>query len=66
MSLCVQVNQNGSKLKGTHQILVFADDINIIGGGIHTITTNTEALVVASKGFRLEANADQTKYMVMF
>ena len=62
----VQVNQNGSKLKGTHQIIVLADDVNIIGGSVHTTTTTTEALVVASKEFRLEVNADQTKYMVMF
>jgi len=36
-----------------------------LGGSIHTIKENAEALVVASKEIRLEVNADKTKYMVM-
>jgi len=61
----VQVNQDGLKLNGTHQLLVYVDDVNILGGSIHTININLETLVVASKEIRLEANADKTKYMVM-
>jgi len=37
----------------------------IVGGSIHTIKENAEALVVASKEIRLKVNADKTKYMVM-
>ena len=44
------------KLNGTHQLLVYADDVNILGGSVHTIKENAEALVVASKETGLEAN----------
>jgi hypothetical protein len=27
----VQVNQDGLKVRGTHQLLVYADDFNILG-----------------------------------
>jgi len=60
----VQVNQDGLKLGGTHQLLVYADDV-VVGGSIHTIKENTEAVVVASKEIGLEVNADKTKYVVM-
>ena len=61
----VQVHQNGLKLNGTHQLLVYADDVNILGRSVHTVKKNTEALVAASKETGLEFNADRTKYMVM-
>ena len=53
------------KLHGTRQLLVYADKVNILGGSLHTVKKNTEALVVASKEFQLEVNADRAKYMVM-
>jgi sorting nexin-29 len=61
----VQVNQDGLKLNSTHQLLVYADDVNILGGSVHTIKEHAEALVVASREIRLEVNVDKTKYMVM-
>jgi hypothetical protein len=45
----VQVNQDSLKLNGTHQLLAYADDVNILGGSIHTVKENAEALVVATK-----------------
>ena len=61
----VQVNQSGLKLNDTHQLLVYNDDVNILGGSIHTVEKNTEASVIASKVTGLEGNADKTKYMGM-
>jgi hypothetical protein len=52
------------KLNGTHQLLVYSDDVNKLDGSVHTKKKNTEALVVASKETGLEVNADKTKYMV--
>ena len=53
------------KLNGIHQLLVYDDDVYILGGSVHTIKKNAEALLVASKETGLEVNADETNYMVM-
>ena len=53
------------KLNGTHQLLAYANDVNIMGGSIHTLKENAEALVVATRETGLEVSADKTKYMVM-
>ena len=52
-------------LNGTHQILVYVKDVNILGGSVRTIKKNAEALLVASKETGLEVNAGKTKYMIM-
>jgi len=49
------------KLNGTHQLLIYADDVNILGGSIHTVKKN----VVAITKVGLEVYADETNYMVM-
>jgi len=41
----VQVNQDGLKLNGTHQLLVYINEVNILGGSVHTIQENAEALL---------------------
>jgi len=61
----VQVNRDGLKLNGTHQLLAYADDVNILGGSIHSLNENAEALVAATREIGLEVSADKTKYMVM-
>ena len=60
----VQINQVGLKLNGTHHLLVYADDVYILGGSVHTVK-KAEASVVSSKEIGLEVNADRTEYMVM-
>jgi len=55
----VQVNQHGLTLNGTHQLLAYADDVNILGGSVHTVKKNAEALVVATKEIGLEVNAEK-------
>jgi hypothetical protein len=61
----VQENQVGLKLNGTHQLLAYADDVNLLGDNIDTINKNTESLIVTSKEVGLEVNVDKTKYMLV-
>ena len=61
----VQVNEDGLELNGTHHLLVYADDVSIMGAVIHIIKENTESLVVARQEIALEVTADKTKYMGM-
>jgi len=60
----IRVNQDSLKTNGTHQLLFYAD-ISILGGSIHAMKKNIEALVVAGKEIGLEVNVDKTKYMSM-
>ena len=45
----VQVNQDGLKLNGTHQLLAYADYVNILGGSIYTVKKNSESLAATAK-----------------
>ena len=45
--------------------MVYADNVNILGGSVHGVKKNTEALAVGSKETGLGLNADKTKYMIM-
>ena len=47
------------------QLLTYADYVNVLGGSIHTLKENAEALVAAAREIELEVIADKTKYVVM-
>jgi hypothetical protein len=38
----VQVNQDGLTLNGKHQLLAYANDVNILGGSVHIVKENAK------------------------
>jgi hypothetical protein len=50
---------------GTHQLLAYADGLDILGENIDIIQKNTEAMLDASKDVGLEVNPEKNKYMLM-
>jgi retron-type reverse transcriptase len=58
----VYENQVRLKLNGTHQLLAYADDVNLLGDNKDTIEKNI--LSDASTEVGLEINVEKTKYML--
>jgi hypothetical protein len=58
----------GLKLNGTHQLLAYVDDVNLLGDNIllDTIKKNTEILIYASNDVGLQINAENSKYILIF
>jgi hypothetical protein len=52
-------NQVGLKLNGTHQLLAYADDVNLLGDNTYNIKKTTENLIGASR------EVEATKYMLL-
>jgi hypothetical protein len=50
---------------GMHQLLVYADDVNLLGDNTDTIKKNTQTLFHASKEVGLEVNTAKTKYVLL-
>jgi hypothetical protein len=53
----------GLKFNGTHQLLAYADDVNLLEDDIETINKSIGTLIIASKEVGLEANIENMKYM---
>jgi late competence protein required for DNA uptake (superfamily II DNA/RNA helicase) len=52
-------------LNGTHQLLAYADDVNLLGDNIDAIKKKTQTLIDASKEVGLEIIVEKTKYMLL-
>jgi hypothetical protein len=61
----VQENQVGLKLNGTHHLLIYAADMNLLGDDLDTISKSTGTLIDASNEVGLEVNIEKTKYMLV-
>ena len=54
----------GLELIGKHQLLVYADDVNVLGENLQTIRENAEIFIKASKDIGLEVYSENTKYCI--
>jgi hypothetical protein len=52
-------------LNGTHYLLAYADDVNLLEDNIDTIKKGKETLIDASREIGLEINVERNKYMLL-
>ena len=51
-------------MNGKYQLLVYADDVNMLGENLQTVRENTEIFIKASKDISLEVNSEKIKYCI--
>ena len=51
-------------MNGKPQLLVYNDDVNMLGENLQTVRENAEIFIKASKNIDLEVNYENTKYMI--
>jgi hypothetical protein len=61
----VQENKKGMQLNGTHQLLVYVDDVTLLSENVDIIKKSIEAVLYASKDAGLDGNTEKTKCMFM-
>jgi hypothetical protein len=59
----VQENQMGLILNGTHQLLAYADDVNLLGDHMDAMNKNTETSIDVSREVGVEMSVEKAKYM---
>jgi hypothetical protein len=63
--MSVQQNQEGTEMNGTHQLLLYADDVNMLSEKINTIKKNTGAVLCGNMQVGLGVDTQRTKYTFM-
>jgi hypothetical protein len=58
----IEENEVGLELNGTHQLLIYADDVNLLSDSINTIKENRNTLLEAGRDVGLEINAEKIVY----
>ena len=61
----VQKKEEELNFNGTHQLLVYADDVNLLADNLDTIKKKKQTLIDTSKDVGLEVNTEKTKYMLL-
>jgi hypothetical protein len=62
---CPELLDQRKQLTGTHQLLAYADDVNLPRDNIDTVKKHTETLIEASKEVDLKINIQKTKCMLL-
>jgi hypothetical protein len=55
----------GLKLSRTHELLAYADGVNLLGDNVVAVNKSSDTLINASKGVGQKINIERTKYMLL-